>query len=67
MDNIAFLKMDIEGGEWEIFDYLYENIPNFPETIERVHIETHGEKERCNKLIKKLRSSFPDKKNMIRL
>ena len=67
MDNIAFLKMDIEGGEWGIFDYLYENMPNFPETIERVHIEIHGEKERCNKLIKKLESSFPDKKNMIRL
>ena len=64
-ENIAYMKMDIEGSEHEIFNYLYKNQPEFHKKIKRVHIEVHGKRSKKKKLIKKLRLSFPDKKNHI--
>lgn len=39
--EVAFMKMDIEGGEYEIFEWLFNSLPNFSDKIGRVHIELH--------------------------
>ena len=65
--NICFLKMDIEGSEYGIFDYLFENIEEFQEDLpSRVHIEVHGEQDKKERLIKKLKKLFNSDENVIK-
>jgi len=73
-EDISFMKMDIEGGEWEIFDYLYKNDLDFFKKPQKVHIEVHGERdahgnagEELRKKINKLKSAFANEQNYIGL
>ena len=64
--NICYLKMDIEGAEYEVFDYLFENNKAFQDSIPyRVHIEVHGEEDKKQNLINKLNKVFINDKNII--
>ena len=66
IQNICYLKMDIEGAEYEIFDYLFENNKAFQDSIPyRVHIEVHGEEDKKQNLINKLDKVFINDKNII--
>ena len=65
--NICFLKMDIEGSEYGIFDYLFENIEEFQDNLpSRVHIEVHGGEDKKDCLIKKLKKLFSSDENIIK-
>jgi FkbM family methyltransferase len=64
--NICYFKMDIEGAEHDIFNYLFENNKDFQDTIPyRVHIEVHGEDDKKENLINKLNKVFVNDKNII--
>ena len=59
--------MDIEGSEYGIFDYLFENIEEFQEDLpSRVHIEVHGEQDKKERLIEKLKKLFNSDENVIK-
>lgn len=40
-DEIKYLKCDIEGGEFKLFDYIKEFRPDIFKNIEYLHIEIH--------------------------
>ncbi len=65
INNISYLKVDIEGSEYGIFNYLFEHNRDFSKNIKRVHIEVHGEKTQREQLIKKLKTHFPSEENII--
>lgn len=43
--KVKFLKMDIEGGEFEIFDRLFNHRPDIIDRIEYLHLEVHQYQE----------------------
>ena len=43
--KVKYLKMDIEGGEFEIFDRLFTQRPDILDRIEYLHIEIHPYQE----------------------
>lgn len=45
IDKVKYLKMDIEGGEFEIFDRLFTQRPDILDRIEYLHIEIHPYQE----------------------
>lgn len=40
-DKVKYLKCDIEGGEFALFDYIFEKCPEILNKIEYLHIEIH--------------------------
>jgi FkbM family methyltransferase len=45
ISKVKYLKMDIEGGEFEIFDRLFTHRPDILDRIEYLHIEIHPYQE----------------------
>lgn len=43
--NVRYLKMDIEGQEFFIFDHLFEQRPELLDRISYLHLEIHGYQE----------------------
>jgi FkbM family methyltransferase len=41
IDRVKYLKMDIEGAEYDIFDHLFEKRPDILDRIDYLHIERH--------------------------
>ena len=41
IERIKYLKVDIEGGEFELFNDLFLNYPNLLNRIEYIHLEIH--------------------------
>ena len=39
--QVKFLKCDIEGGEFKLFDHLFDNRPDLLDRIENLHLEIH--------------------------
>jgi FkbM family methyltransferase len=39
--NVKYLKCDIEGGEFQLFDYIFEKVPDLLNKIEYLHLEIH--------------------------
>ncbi len=39
--TVKYLKMDIEGGEFAIFDYLFNKRPDILDKIQYLHLEIH--------------------------
>lgn len=45
IDKVRYMKIDCEGTEFEIFDYLFEYRPDILDRIEFLHAEVHGYQE----------------------
>lgn len=45
IDRVKFLKMDIEGGEFEIFDRLFSQRTDILDRVDFLHLEVHEFKE----------------------
>lgn len=45
IDRVKYLKMDIEGGEFSIFEYIYNKRKDILDRIDYLHLEIHGYKE----------------------
>lgn len=61
--NVKFLKCDIECGEFELFDYLFDYRPDILNRIDRLSLEIHplwGE-ERSDKLRNRIDALFGDR------
>lgn len=41
IEKCKYLKMDIEGGEYEVFDFLFNKKPYLLNRIEYLHLEVH--------------------------
>ncbi len=41
INKVKFLKVDIEGGEFEVFNYIFNNCPRILNKIEFLHLEIH--------------------------
>lgn len=66
--KIAFMKMDIEGGEYEIFEWLFNNLPNFSNKVDRVHIELHRTKGMNTDLLEeRLSTAFQNTSSIIKV
>src|ERR1017187_748666 len=66
IDKVKFLKIDIEGGEFSLFDFLFNKRPDILDRIEYLHCEIHpfeGKKE-SYELREKLNNKF-GKKNLV--
>jgi FkbM family methyltransferase len=59
--KVKYLKMDIEGAEYTIFDFLFEKRPDILDRIEFLHLEIHGSKEKCDPLKEKVKKIFGNK------
>lgn len=45
IDNIKYMKVDVEGDEYDIIDYLFDERPDILERIEFLHLEIHRTKD----------------------
>lgn len=62
------MKMDIEGGEYEIFEWLFNNLPNFSNKVDRVHIELHRTKGMNTDLLEeRLSTAFQNTSSIIKV
>jgi Txe/YoeB family toxin of Txe-Axe toxin-antitoxin module len=41
IDKIKYMKVDIEAKEFELFDYLFEQKPEFLDRIDFLNVEVH--------------------------
>ncbi len=62
IEKVKYLKMDIEGGEFEIFYHLFEKRPDILDKIEYLHCEIHNfEDKNPDKLKSLLIEKFKNK------
>jgi FkbM family methyltransferase len=62
LDRVRYLKMDIEGGEFEIFDRLFTHRPDILDRIDYLHLEVHPYPQYDTEGLKeKLRARFGDR------
>lgn len=62
IDKIKYLKVDIEGNEFELFDYLFDQRPDLLDKIEYIHLEVHNYKELApEKLRIRVKEKFGEK------
>ena len=57
IDRVKYLKIDIEGGEFDVMNYVCDNRPDIIERIDHLHLEIHGFPGR-EELDKKVREKF---------
>lgn len=62
LDRVKFLKCDIEGNEFEVFEDLFDNRMDILDRIEYLHLEVHDYKEfNPENLRNKIREKFGNK------
>lgn len=62
INNVRYMKMDIEGGEFEIFDRLFSQRQDILDKIEFLHLEVHPYQEyNPEKLVDQVKSRFGNK------
>lgn len=62
IDRVKYLKMDIEGGEFAIFDRLFQHRPDILDRIEYLNLEVHNYREFNPQGLKdRVRQRFGDK------
>lgn len=62
IDRVRYLKMDIEGGEFAIFDHLFEKRVDILDRIDELHLEIHRiERLGPVQLSRKVREKFGDR------
>lgn len=60
--KVKYLKVDIEGGEFELFKHLFENRLDILKRIEFLHLEIHDLHQfASDKLYKSVKKMFADK------
>lgn len=58
IDRVKYLKMDIEGGEFPIFEHLFAARPDILARIDYLHLETHGNPEENAALRARVKTRF---------
>lgn len=63
IDKIKYMKVDIEAKEFELFDYLFTQKPEFLDRIEYLNVEVHpfDGNPKSEKLKKDLKEKFNDR------
>lgn len=62
IDRVRYLKMDIEGGEFEIFDHLFEHRSDILDRVEYLHLEVHPYEDRGPaRLVERVKARFGSK------
>jgi FkbM family methyltransferase len=64
IDKVKFLKVDIEGSEFEMLDFIFEKRPDILDRIEFINLEIHAHpqfKNRINEIKEKVSNKFGDR------
>lgn len=60
-DKVKYLKVDIEGGEHDVFNFLLDQHPEYFDKIEYLHLETHSNGGDCEILENKIKEVFGER------
>lgn len=60
IDSVKYFKVDIEGGEYDVMNYICDNRPDIIDRIDYLHLEIHGYPW-SNQLRGKVKKSFGNK------